>query len=873
LKWTLPRFSLLLLLALAAWLWPSVVGGRVLLPLDIVRQHPPFTPAGLGPIHNELIGDMVFENLAWKQFQRECVRRRELPLWNPYSFCGHPLAATGQASTFYPPNLIFLVMPLPQAYVVFTLVHLAAGGIFTWLFFRRIGVSGFGASVGGLVFAMCTFFAVRFIWPMLLGSAVWLPLMLLWIDWIAWPRPAPAPTPASPGGTPPGPAVRRFDALRGLGSGAVLFAMPILSGFFEIAFYAFFACGLYTVVVAARIARGEAGSPGAWPGRIQRAGGFLARVGGTTFLAVVLSLPQLLPFFEVMKRNVRSGEQTLASARELRLTGAEAITFAVPDALGNPAVHERFDLARRLWVPIRSKSGQDFHYFGPKNYVESTNYLGLLPLAFIALSPFARGTRRLYFWLLAGLSLGMAFVTPVYALFFKLVPGADQVRTPFRWTLLAMFAGCYLAAIGADAWRERLALPVRRAGAALAAGPVLLFLLLTAAVAAGFHSPQQLDPAAAAILRADPRAAGTFTDAGELGGLLWMNTARLAVFGLAASLLVGLAAWRKWGRAATGILPPVALLLVAADLGQATFRFNTHSDPALLRHDVPIVRHMREDAADEIFRVGRFGWQKIWPPNLPTLDGLQDYGGYDSIILTDFARYLQAIEPQKLLMYNIVSSFEQKASLDSPLFKLLNIRYLLSVKPLNHPGYETVDVPGNLVLSRARPGQECPRAFMVHQVRRVPDLAEALRLLGGGGFDIRRTATVQVAPDEPDRIGELAGAPGQARIREYRSSRVTVETSAAGRQLLVLTDMNYPGWRVYVDARPADIIMTDGIFRGVAVPAGEHTVDFRFEPAGMRAGGALSLACLIALAVAGVMRARSPRLAGSAPPNGTSLIA
>lgn len=832
-KWTLTRFLVILAVALTAWLWPSIFGGKVLLPLDILSHTPPFSPEIAGPIHNELIGDMLVENFAWKSFQRECVTHGEWPLWTPYAFCGHPIYTTGQTATFYPLNALFWVIPIPYAYIVYTWLHLFLGGLFAYLFFRRVGVGGFGASVGGLMFAMSTYLAVRFLWPMLLGSAIWLPLMLLWIDAMLEPR-------------------ARRQWLFGIPAGAVLFALPILSGFFEIAFYVFVACGLYTLMLGVRLILRE------WS--LSAGLAFFAKVGAVTALAVVLALPQLLPFFEVMKKNVRAGELTYSAAVKNGLKPEEAITFAVPDALGNPSEHQRFDLRDRAFKPIEAKNGQDFHYFGPMNYVEATNYLGLLPLMFVAISPLAPGRRRLYFWLLLAVSLALAFATPLYWVFFHFVPGTDQVRTPFRWTLLAMFACTYLAAIGADDWHARLSRAPRGFMKAAALIKLAGVFVAAALVAALFFAPERINDWAERIMAAYPRAAATFKEPAHFADLLWWNAARLMLFALPAMFLVALAYWRAWGPKTVGLVSFAAIALVAVDLGQATYRFNTHADPKILEKVPPIVERLQHDAETDVFRIGRYGWQKTFYSNLPTLYGIQDYGGYDSIILTTFARYMEAIEHQKLLPYNIVMNVEQKASLDSPLFRLLGIRYLLSVKPLDHPDYERVEVPGNLSLSRVKPERALPRAFLVNRVHRVLDLDEAIETIKTGQIDITKEAAVQTTPAHSVHlVGALAGPPGEAAITSYRPSRVEVRTSASGQQFLVLSDVYYPGWRAYVDGTPADIIVTNGIFRGVSVPAGQHTVEFRFEPARFRIGVILSLTCLGGLIVIWIVRRLSGR--------------
>ena len=94
---------------------------------------------------------------------------------------------------------------------------------------------------------------------------------------------------------------------------------------------------------------------------------------------------------------------------------------------------------------------------------------------------------------------------------------------------------------------------------------------------------------------------------------------------------------------------------------------------------------------------------------------------------------------------------------------------------------------------------------------------------------------------------------GKVKITRYAHTAVELTASSSASGLVVLCDMIYPGWRAYVDGRPADILKVNGIFRGVAVPAGQHSVAFRFEPASLRNG--LILLCLGLLAIGGCLAA------------------
>jgi hypothetical protein len=66
---------------------------------------------------------------------------------------------------------------------------------------------------------------------------------------------------------------------------------------------------------------------------------------------------------------------------------------------------------------------------------------------------------------------------------------------------------------------------------------------------------------------------------------------------------------------------------------------------------------------------------------------------------------------------------------------------------------------------------------------------------------------------------------------------------------LVVTQNAMPGWRAWVDGKPAGICLADGLFQGVAIKAGDKEVRLSYEPASFRIGLFLSLVSLGVLGV------------------------
>ncbi|MFQ5578755.1 MAG: YfhO family protein, partial [Anaerolineae bacterium] len=145
-----------------------------------------------------------------------------------------------------------------------------------------------------------------------------------------------------------------------------------------------------------------------------------------------------------------------------------------------------------------------------------------------------------------------------------------------------------------------------------------------------------------------------------------------------------------------------------------------------------------------------------------------------------------------------------------------------------------------------------PRAWLAHRVETMPEAEMAARL-AEPGFDAQQT--VLVAGESP-AVGRAGGGAERVAVDVYRPNRIEVEVTAQAAGLLVLSEVDYPGWRATVDGQPARIVRVDSVLRGVPVGAGRRRVTLVFAPPTFWLGAAISGLALLYCAAMIIFRFR-----------------
>jgi hypothetical protein len=91
----------------------------------------------------------------------------------------------------------------------------------------------------------------------------------------------------------------------------------------------------------------------------------------------------------------------------------------------------------------------------------------------------------------------------------------------------------------------------------------------------------------------------------------------------------------------------------------------------------------------------------------------------------------------------------------------------------------------------------------------------------------QNAAITQPAFDSSARIG----------LTKYTNDEIEYVSDAKTNQFAVLSEIYYPsGWNAYIDDKKTPHYKVNYVLRGLQVPAGHHTIRFKFEPASYSTG-------------------------------------
>jgi hypothetical protein len=780
---------------------PSLAGRKILLPLDILAAPGVYLPpATNGPSiepRNLFLTDMLYLYEPARRFAVSEIHAGRLPMWEPYDYAGVPFIWP----KFSPILALQFCLASPLVLAWTPVLGALIAGLGAYTFFRRVLAVGFWpATICAWCYPLTAFFIFWQGYPT--GLAVyWLPWLLVSVD-----------------------STVRGQGVLALAGLSVVTWLTLVSGQVDVAAQVVLASGLFALWSTYDAYAGR------WSQRqVKRV--VLMLVGGWV-LGFLLAAPYILPVVEYSQTSARMAHRS--SGFEDRPPGGLAALpqTVLPDMYGG-----RQTGSLRLTDDNETESS-------------AATYSGLLaalvvaPLAWCS----ARHRRINVFWALLSF-LGLAWCLNVPGLVHLLrLPGLNMVSHN-RFVFVTSFSILAMAAIGLEVlrhgpirWRWWLSVP-----------PALLAGLGAWCIYRTAFLPEPVDTQlGAAVLQGK-----SVVWVHDLQGVQQVQSWFAWHYGAAAVLCgLGLAGWwLLWsGRAWRLRLLRVIAAAMLADLLWFGYGRNVQCDPALYFPALPVLREVANAAP------GRIIAHNCLPANLGAMSGLSDIRGYDGIdparmteLLLSVADPTSAVFPYAQVQWLMPRGAfaPDGALLLPPAFDMLGVRYVIfrgSPPPHARPAFTGPDY-WVMVNSNA-----LERVFVPRRVETVVDGKERLAKLSAADFEPREVAYVE-AP-----VGVPGACRGTARVVEEIPTRVVVSFQMETPGLVVLADRWDVGWRAYLNGQRVPILPANHAVRGVVVPAGNGTLEFRYEPASFALGLWLAgMAVVLLLAWTGIAALKTRR--------------
>jgi hypothetical protein len=538
---------------------------------------------------------------------------------------------------------------------------------------------------------------------------------------------------------------------------------------------------------------------------------------------------------------------------------AESLTFLVPNFRGGatapfPGDSETVKALRKN--NLGQARGQLFSYWGKQPSTSGPVYFGAVVLFLFVLGLLiVKGMEK--WWILTGVLLSLVLswgknLMPVTSLFIDWFPGYDRFRAVSMTLVMAGVLVPLLAVLALKAVTEGSATREKALKslltAALITGGIALLLFLLPGLAGSFLRPDEislpdslswLKDAMIAdrkmMLRTDALRASLLIAAGA--ALLWFflkEKIKLqhTLIGLSVLFLIdqvpvdarylGASNFETKRSAANTFEPTVADKEILSDQGEhrvLNLTVSVFNDASTSYHHMSV-------------------------------------GGYSGVKMK---RYQELIEASLMDEINsLVTSLRTASSLEDAegVMQNLNALNMLNTK------YIILD-PGSPPLKNR---YALGNAWLVDRVTIVENAdaeLSAVKTLNPGSEAVvdRRFADMIPLPVGP-------GSPSDTiYLESYLPNHLTYRAELSSDRLAVFSEIYYKqGWQAYIDDAPADHFRADYVLRGICLPAGSHTVTFRFEPRSYKTGNRVSLAgsvVLLALILfAGVARFNQSRRNG-----------
>lgn len=619
---------------------------------------------------------------------------------------------------------------------------------------------------------------------------------------------------------------------------AFFLALEIVSGHPQITYYLMIMILIYGIIELIRHFREK---------QLKAFGTASAVLIIAAILAVLPNIASLWSTYEYSKYSIR-GKTELTSEQENRTSGLdkdyatqwsygidETMTFLVPNFKGgasqgsvtkNSALFEALK-QNRVSTPEQFLDGLPL-YWGPQPFTSGPVYVGAIIIFLFIFSLFyLKGPLKWWGITVTILSILLSwgkYFMPLTDFFLEYVPLYNKFRAVSMTLVVAEFSIPLLAILAIDKLirddNKAKALKFLKISAYITGG-ILLFFALLAGSLYSFSSPKD-----ATIGLPD-----WFLRAMEADRLKMfrMDAFRSLIFIL---LTLGILWIYVKGKLKLSYLLIILPILILADMWPVNKRFVNNKDFVKKSQVENPYQASKADLAilkdkDLSYRV--FDLNDAFDQSSRTSYFHKNIGGYHGAKLRRYQELIdQPLTKERQRIASVI--IEQKMPMEEALksataFNMLNTRYFIlnaNMDPIGNPN-------------------ACGNAWFVRGYKLVDNADEEIAALDG-----LRPDSIAVIDR---RFGSyLSGfsvpsAPtGIIRLSSYAPNKLIYDYKTSRDELAVFSEIYYEkGWNAYVDGKKTPHFRADFVLRAMVLPAGDHKLEFRFEPKSYYTGQMVSL--------------------------------
>jgi len=530
-------------------------------------------------------------------------------------------------------------------------------------------------------------------------------------------------------------------------------------------------------------------------------------IGLYFILGIAMSAVFALPVAELVINSQR-GVETLGSQNPFTHPG-NFLTLLAPDFFGNDATG---------------------NFWGTGDHMDATLYTGITTILFavIGIKEFFKRREVMFALLVLVLAIFFSIENPVSTFFYEKGIWGGTSITMNRINFVINFALALLGAFGLSA--------LKNSDYKFSLRPAFWILASVAGVIAGvflsrFHLNEWLFLAKDGLL-------GDFNNmfahiSISLNNLILPTAISICLLGFFVVIRI-LRPLRKFAQI-------VFALILIGELFRFGWKFNTFSEPEFAYPATDLTRYLQSYPNDRFVAES-----DILPANMWVPFKISSIAGYDGLYPLRMAKLLAVANsddpkaaPQP--RWGTVNKF------NSGVLDASNTRFILATKlkegvlsPEGTVNYllqtpNLKEVYSDNFVAVLENQSRLPRAYVTNRASIASESA-ILNALVDKTYPLETTALTE----DFEFNNPVATISANLDYQQITNSHVQVKTRTDQDSYLVVLDGYYPGWKAFIDGAETKIYRTNYDFRGILLPAGDHTVDFLYQPSSILYGSVIS---------------------------------